>query len=246
MPEKFRGDAPKEYEHRQKEKCFGIWRNLRKDIIDAGCRFSYEDMSTADQLKKTAATPEYLDRLLQKKKGYIIKIAVAYHPNTSPETLRKLADDKYASTRGNVAKNPNTPSDALSALSRDMRSIRILLLENPNTPPEDKTTIAKLEEERKNDKKLQAALKVADAHSKFLLAHQWGYVRGEHRAAAEIEEKKWDEYKAEFGEDAYYALRWYIHELNGHEGRFINNAEAGSMNHIEKDFREYLKEMEEK
>ena len=56
----------------------------------------------------------------------MLGVGVSSNPSTPISLLEKLSDDEYRSVRGAVAKNPNTP-------------ISLLVVNNPNTPPELKT-----------------------------------------------------------------------------------------------------------
>ncbi len=86
--------------------------------------------------------PETLDRLANDKSSSV-RGCVAYNPNTSPETLALLADDEDMWIRRRVARNPNTPPEVLSRLANDKDYYaRLGVAQNPNTPPETITRLA--------------------------------------------------------------------------------------------------------
>ena len=62
---------------------------------------------------------EILERYLPLKSTYRANILsyIASNPNTRPETLNKLAGDRFSEVRAAVAGNPNTPVEALRRLS---------------------------------------------------------------------------------------------------------------------------------
>ena len=62
---------------------------------------------------------EILERYLPLKSTYRANILsyIARNPNTRPETLNKLAGDRFSEVRAAVAGNPNTPVEALRRLS---------------------------------------------------------------------------------------------------------------------------------
>ena len=63
--------------------------------------------------------------------------ALARNPNTSQETLERLANDNDWEVRYYVARNPNTPPEILERLENDRDPhVRIGIAYNPNTPPE--------------------------------------------------------------------------------------------------------------
>jgi hypothetical protein len=60
---------------------------------------------------------------------------LARNPNTSAETLARLANDDDDSVRRGVAINPNTPPETLERLANDEKwSVRYYVTRNPNTP----------------------------------------------------------------------------------------------------------------
>jgi len=61
---------------------------------------------------------------------------VAGNPNTGPEVLSNLAQDKYRRVRIEVAGNPNTSPEVLSNLAQDESGwVRIAVAGNPSTSP---------------------------------------------------------------------------------------------------------------
>jgi hypothetical protein len=81
------------------------------------------------------------DLTLYQKRG------VARNPNTLPEALDRLANDKDWGVRYWVATNPNTPSEALERLANDDDyCVRCGVAKNPNTTPETLERLADDEE----------------------------------------------------------------------------------------------------
>jgi hypothetical protein len=67
---------------------------------------------------------------------------LAGNPNTPPETLDRLANDKNYWVRRYVARNPNTPPETLARLATDKDYwVRSSVARNPNTPQYIKTYI---------------------------------------------------------------------------------------------------------
>ena len=64
------------------------------------------------------------------------RCGVANNPNTPPEALERLANDKFWLVRGKVAINPNTSPETLERLANDDDLVRQCVAENPNTSPE--------------------------------------------------------------------------------------------------------------
>jgi hypothetical protein len=63
------------------------------------------------------------------------KYIMARSPNTSPETLDRLANDEDNWIRCYVVENPNTLPETLARLADDKHGgIRCLVTQNPNTP----------------------------------------------------------------------------------------------------------------
>ena len=77
----------------------------------------------------------------QELRGNFIVSSLGYK-EISPEILTVLARDKDEDVRSNVAGNPNTPPEALTALARD-EDVRNVVSRNPNTPPEALTVLAR-------------------------------------------------------------------------------------------------------
>ena len=65
-------------------------------------------MSNLKLAKNPNTTPETLERLADDENWWV-RYRVAYNPNTSPETLERLANDEDYCVRSSVANNPNTP-----------------------------------------------------------------------------------------------------------------------------------------
>ena len=64
---------------------------------------------------------------------YQEKIKLTENPNTSPETLKVLATDKYYVVRYGVAENSKTPVETLKVLATDEDSgVRRGVAKNPN------------------------------------------------------------------------------------------------------------------
>jgi hypothetical protein len=68
---------------------------------------------------------------------HMVRVRIANHPNTPPETLVFLSTDNESSVRAYVAKNPNTPPETLKILATDEDlAVRYFVAKNPNTPSE--------------------------------------------------------------------------------------------------------------
>ena len=68
-------------------------------------------------------------------KEYESEVKTARNPNTSSQTLEKLASDKDWFIRSCVAENPNTSSETLEKLANDEDSyVYDCVTKNPNTP----------------------------------------------------------------------------------------------------------------
>jgi hypothetical protein len=71
-----------------------------------------------------------------------LRCQIAQNPNTPPETLVNLSQDKTWSVRCWVAGNPNTPVESLKVLSQDrVWSVRLHVTRNPNATEEILLTI---------------------------------------------------------------------------------------------------------
>ena len=80
---------------------------------------------------ETLNTPDVTKLSIQERKD------LALNPNTPPEILTLLAQDKDWGVRCGVAENPNTPPKTLTILARDkVAYVRRYVAQNPNTPPE--------------------------------------------------------------------------------------------------------------
>jgi hypothetical protein len=65
----------------------------------------------------------------------IVRMHVAYNPNTPVSALEKLSTDKNWVVRRNVAWNSNAPVNLLEKLSTDSNDhVRRHVAENPNSP----------------------------------------------------------------------------------------------------------------
>lgn len=89
------------------------------------------------------------DRLFELARSTELARLVAKNPSASPSLLQELGDSSDATTRENVAANPNTPTDVLLKLGAEFPEqmldnpvFSLLLLENPNLVDEmPKTTL---------------------------------------------------------------------------------------------------------
>jgi hypothetical protein len=87
---------------------------------------------------ETLNTPDVTKLPLQERKD------LAYNPNTPPEILTILAQDKDGAVRYRVAYNTNTPPEILTLLAQDKDWIvRCGVAKNPNTPQEILTILAR-------------------------------------------------------------------------------------------------------
>ena len=92
------------------------------------------------------ATPEMLD-YLSNDKDWVVRRNVAQNPNTSTETLDRLSKDVWR-VKMNVANNKNTSSKTLDRMSNDEnREVRIGVAFNPNTSTETLDRLSKEESE---------------------------------------------------------------------------------------------------
>ncbi len=82
------------------------------------------------------ATPGLLAFLGGERRSVQVRRVVAANPNTPPEVLRSLADDKDADVRRAVAFNSATPSDALAELVGRSIDLALLVAMNPDAPIE--------------------------------------------------------------------------------------------------------------
>jgi len=72
--------------------------------------------------------------------NYFVRRRAALNPNTSTETLDRLADDKDGAVRYEVAWNPHTLPETLESLANDDDwYVRCAVAFNPNTPQYIKT-----------------------------------------------------------------------------------------------------------
>jgi hypothetical protein len=77
--------------------------------------------------------PEELERLA--RGGPYMRHLAARHPNTSPETLARLAADPDTFIRVRIARNPSTPPEILNVFARsETEALRIAVARNPATP----------------------------------------------------------------------------------------------------------------
>jgi pentose-5-phosphate-3-epimerase len=86
--------------------------------------------------------PETLTRLAEDKE-WVIRSGVAINPNTPPETLARLAEDEDWFVRHGVARNPNFKKYYNQINTKDMQEL-LPVTKNPNTSPE---TLARLAED---------------------------------------------------------------------------------------------------
>lgn len=88
--------------------------------------------STASELDAVKDTPDGLDDS--------VRNYVAHHPNTSPETLRYLADKTMGSW--GTSSNPNTPKDVLLKLAKHPQAnVRTNVYYNPALSTEERQSI---------------------------------------------------------------------------------------------------------
>jgi hypothetical protein len=79
-------------------------------------------------------SPESLDKLAQKDSPELLE-RVAENAHTTTETLEKLATHEEPDVRGAVTENKNTPDEILHVLAADENpDVRFRLAENPQTP----------------------------------------------------------------------------------------------------------------
>ena len=73
-------------------------------------------------------------------RNYFKQYHDAHDPNSPPEVLEKLANDRDWRVRQEVANNPNTPPEVLEMLASDGNIwVRCRVAYNPNTPKYFKT-----------------------------------------------------------------------------------------------------------
>ena len=90
---------------------------------------------------ETLNTPDVTKLPLQERKE------LAQNPNTPPEILTLLAQDKVSSVRWRVSDNSNTPPEILTLLAQDEDwNVRWKVANNSNTPPEILTLLARDED----------------------------------------------------------------------------------------------------
>lgn len=79
-------------------------------------------------------SPESLDKLAQKDSTELLQ-RVAENAHTAPETLETLATHEEPDVRGAVSENINTPDEILHVLAADDNpDVRFRLADNPQTP----------------------------------------------------------------------------------------------------------------
>jgi len=79
---------------------------------------------------------ETLTRLAQDQHVWV-RQGIAWNPNTPVETLTRLAQDQDVGVRYQAATNPNTLIETLTKLAQDQNAlVRRKVATNPNTPPE--------------------------------------------------------------------------------------------------------------
>jgi hypothetical protein len=71
--------------------------------------FARLDMCNFILAQNPNTSTETLERLANDKSYYEVRRWVAKNPNTSPETLERLVDDDDLRVRYWIARNPNTP-----------------------------------------------------------------------------------------------------------------------------------------
>jgi hypothetical protein len=109
----------------------GIARNtntpqeMRKGILEGFLKLKSDENEGDIYLIRCELTPpEMIDEVLErylplKSTNREDRLSyIARNPNTRPETLAKLAGDRFTEVRIAVAKNPNTPVETLRQLSQ--------------------------------------------------------------------------------------------------------------------------------
>jgi hypothetical protein len=98
-----------------------------------------------DQLLRNNNIPiEILEEYANNQEDGAIRISVAKHPNTPPETLLKLAHDKSYLVLSALIWNKNTPSEAFKIISQNKQAaIKIDLAKNERTPSDVLDMLAK-------------------------------------------------------------------------------------------------------
>ena len=100
-------------------------KEIRKGILEDFLKLKSEENEGDMYLIRCELTPpEMIDEVLErylplKSKNRSDRLCyIARNPNTRPETLAKLAGDRFTEVRIAVAKNPNTPVETLRHLSQ--------------------------------------------------------------------------------------------------------------------------------
>jgi hypothetical protein len=81
----------------------------------------YQGWRALEDAVAPSTSPERLNELSNFQgiqAGYELDNRIATHPNTPPETLRKLHQRNQLGTNYCLAKNPNTPADVIQSLSQ--------------------------------------------------------------------------------------------------------------------------------
>jgi len=98
---------------------------------------SYDEKITAALRIDTPAAA--LDRMAREAPAADLMLLrlISQHPNTAPETLRRLARHPSALLRENIARHPHTDAETLARLAQE-RSVILwsLIARHPNTPAE--------------------------------------------------------------------------------------------------------------
>lgn len=82
------------------------------------------------------ATPDILSFLSGQRRNVQVRRIVAAHPRTAPKTLWALADDDDVEVRQAIALNDNSPADLLAHLAGMSIDFALLVVLNPDAPPE--------------------------------------------------------------------------------------------------------------
>lgn len=128
--------------------------NLPTEVLSKAVRDEEENLlvlSGVAQNKKTSG--EDLAKLYEKIKNnnlpmtHGIKMSIALHKNTLPETLRKLSQEQDGYIKKAVASNPNTPTLTIVGLSiTDSKQLKEIIIKaaasNPNNDPRMLQTLA--------------------------------------------------------------------------------------------------------
>ena len=103
------------------------------------------DYSVQDAAVKNPSLPvSYINQLLSSKRPWL-KSGLARNINTPPEALADMAKTGTSTVRLGVAENESTPPEVLSFLAKDYQEeqVRNMVALNPNTKTEDLIILSK-------------------------------------------------------------------------------------------------------